>query len=55
MPLIDSIRHASQRRARRRAVRRRATTEQHVHFHQGPQGRPMPCFDAACPSPRLSI
>ena len=29
--------------------------EQHVHFHQGPQGQPMPCYDSHCTSPRLSI
>ena len=26
-----------------------------VHFHQGPQGQPVPCFDEHCPSPRLSV
>jgi hypothetical protein len=26
----------------------------HVHFHQGPQGLPAPCFDESCPNPRLS-
>jgi hypothetical protein len=26
-----------------------------VHFHQGPQGHPMPCFEAVCPSPRLDV
>ena len=26
-----------------------------VHFHQGPQGQPTPCFDGSCPNPRLSI
>jgi hypothetical protein len=25
-----------------------------VHFHQGPQGQPTPCFDERCPNPRLS-
>jgi hypothetical protein len=25
-----------------------------VHFHQGPQGHPAPCFDERCPNPRLS-
>jgi hypothetical protein len=25
-----------------------------VHFHQGPQGGPIPCFDERCPNPRLS-
>jgi hypothetical protein len=28
---------------------------QHVHFHQGPQGQPAPCFDDRCPNPRLSV
>jgi hypothetical protein len=26
-----------------------------VHFHQGPQGQPTPCFDDSCPNPRLSV
>ena len=26
-----------------------------VHFHQGPQGQPMPCFDEHCPNPRLTV
>ena len=26
-----------------------------VHFHQGPQGQPAPCFDARRDSPRLSV
>jgi hypothetical protein len=26
-----------------------------VHFHNGPQGQPTPCFDHGCPNPRLSI
>ena len=26
-----------------------------VHFHQGPQGQPAPCFDERCPNPRMSI
>jgi hypothetical protein len=26
-----------------------------VHFHRGPQGQPVPCFDARCPNPRLSV
>ncbi|HEY2602183.1 MAG TPA: hypothetical protein VGI67_11545 [Thermoleophilaceae bacterium] len=24
-----------------------------VHFHNGPQGSPAPCFDEQCGSPRL--
>lgn len=34
------------------------TTESHtqeVHFHQGPQGQPAPCFNERCPNPRLSV
>jgi hypothetical protein len=26
-----------------------------VHFHQGPQHQPMPCYDERCSSPRLSL
>ena len=26
-----------------------------VHFHQGPQGQPAPCFEERCPNPRLSV
>jgi hypothetical protein len=26
-----------------------------VHFHQGPQGQPAPCFDDHCANPRLSV
>jgi hypothetical protein len=26
-----------------------------VHFHQGPQGQPVPCFDEHCANPRLSV
>jgi hypothetical protein len=26
-----------------------------VHFHQGPQGQPAPCFDERCENPRLSV
>jgi hypothetical protein len=26
-----------------------------VHFHQGPQGQPTPCFDERCPNPRLTV
>jgi hypothetical protein len=39
-------------RLRRRPSR---TTSPDVHFHQGPQGQPAPCFDERCPNPRLSI
>jgi hypothetical protein len=38
------------------ALRRlRPTSEPHVHFHQGPQGQPVPCYDAVCAAPRLSV
>jgi hypothetical protein len=39
-------------RLRRRPGR---TAAPEVHFHQGPQGQPAPCFDERCPNPRLSI
>jgi hypothetical protein len=26
-----------------------------VHFHQGPQGQPTPCFDDRCSNPHLSV
>src|SRR3954454_25020438 len=26
-----------------------------VHFHQCPQGQPVPCFAERCPNPRLSL
>jgi hypothetical protein len=25
-----------------------------VHFHQGPQRQPVPCYDSHCRSPRMS-
>lgn len=45
--MIRTIRH----RLRRRPSR---STSLDVHFHQGPQGQPVPCFDDRCPNPRLS-
>jgi hypothetical protein len=27
----------------------------HVHFHNGPQAQPVPCFETHCPSPRLDV
>jgi hypothetical protein len=44
--------HSIRERLRRRP-NRSAPTE--VHFHQGPQGQPAPCFDERCPNPRLSV
>jgi hypothetical protein len=29
--------------------------ELHVHFHQGPQGQAVPCFDRFCDAPPLSV
>jgi hypothetical protein len=26
-----------------------------VHFHQGPQGVPAPCFERGCGSPKLDV
>jgi hypothetical protein len=41
----------------RRLIRREMGTDPgaHVHFHTGPQGRPVPCFDTGCSTPRLSV
>jgi hypothetical protein len=33
----------------------RETTPETVHFHSGPQGQASPCYEQACPIPRLSI
>ena len=41
-----------------RTLIRRLATHGHgetVHFHQGPQGQPAPCFDHSCTSPRLEV
>lgn len=27
---------------------------QDVHFHRGPQGQPVPCYEGVCPMPQLS-
>jgi hypothetical protein len=35
--------------------RSHAHEEVHVHFHQGPQGQPVPCYDTHCTNPRLSL
>jgi hypothetical protein len=48
---IHMIRMISERLRRRPS--QNSTTD--VHFHQGPQGQPTPCFDGRCPNPRLSI
>jgi hypothetical protein len=37
-----------------RASNRRPTKLQDVHFHQGPQGQPVPCYEDVCQTPRLS-
>jgi hypothetical protein len=46
--MITMIRERLRRRPNR-------TNTPEVHFHQGPQGQPTPCFDGRCPNPRLSI
>jgi hypothetical protein len=32
-----------------------AGRDEGVHFHQGPQSQPVPCFDERCESPRLTV
>jgi hypothetical protein len=29
--------------------------EPNPHFHTGPQGQPVPCFERSCPNPRRSV
>jgi hypothetical protein len=41
--------------SRRLLGRGTTSTPTAVHFHQGPQHQPVPCFDDGCPNPRLSI
>jgi len=48
-----AFRPSTLKRLRRSSHPRRPA--QHVHFHQGPQGQPTPCYDSQCASPRLSI
>ena len=43
------------RSIRNRIARLADDTQPGVHFHQGPQGQPTPCFDDRCPNPRLSV
>lgn len=40
---------------RDRLIGRKDDPHAGVHFHQGPQGLPAPCFDERCPNPRLSV
>jgi hypothetical protein len=39
----------------RHHLRRFSASQETVHFHQGPQGQPAPCFDHHCSNPRLSV
>jgi len=43
----NAVRRAMRRRSERRPL--------HVHFHSGPDRRPVPCFEAGCPNPRLTV
>jgi hypothetical protein len=36
-------------------LHRAAPETEQVHFHQGPQGSPAPCYDRHCNVPRLEI
>ena len=33
----------------------RPENAQEVHFHRGPQGQPVPCYDRHCEMPHLSV
>jgi hypothetical protein len=37
-----------------RASNRRPSELQDVHFHRGPQGHPMPCYEGVCQIPRMA-
>lgn len=37
-----------------RASDRRPSELQDVHFHQGPQGQPVPCYAGGCDLPRMA-
>jgi hypothetical protein len=39
----------------RNQLRSFAGRDEGVHFHQGPQGQAVPCFDGHCQNPRLSV
>jgi hypothetical protein len=33
---------------------RRPSELQDVHFHQGPQGQPVPCYEGGCTMPQMA-
>jgi hypothetical protein len=35
------------------AARISQRSDAEIHFHQGPQGQPTPCFEHGCDNPRL--
>ena len=39
----------------RNRIRSFTARDEGVHFHQGPQGQPVPCFDERCRNPRLTV
>jgi hypothetical protein len=39
----------------RNVLKRRRRPEETVRFHSGPQGQPVPCFDAHCSTPHLTL
>jgi hypothetical protein len=43
------------RTIRDRIIRAAEDPRTRVHFHQGPQGQPAPCFDESCQNPRLTV
>jgi hypothetical protein len=54
-PIIIVMRSLRVPHAIRRLMASRDYGNTEVHFHQGPQAQPTPCFDEHCPSPRLSV
>jgi hypothetical protein len=49
------LRRGALLKLRRPSHSRQPADSQPVHFHQGPQGQPVPCYDARCTSPHLDV
>jgi hypothetical protein len=54
-PLTPILRHMIKTILNHMRVHIAPTRAAEVHFHQGPQGQPTPCFDDRCPNPRLTV
>ena len=52
---IETPKVKPMKRSLRQFRKRKAMSRPLVHFHKGPQGRPVPCDDARCSRPQLEI